>query len=270
MSINKTKTGKYVRVNGLHMYYEKNGAGTPVILIHGGAETCRMWDPFLDLFSSDYQLITPDSRAHGRTDNPSGQYRYPLMAEDMAQFIQALELKRPFVAGYSDGGQVALEMAMNYPGLARGYLIGAVYYRLTEAWRDFMQTQLCMVGPGVVDIGRMIKTHPEFVEVLQERHDAFHTPGYWQTFLVQLSTQWMSPLDYTPEDFSRIVDPMLFFCGDRDVFCPPEQNLELYRMVNRADLAVVLDADHFTIANQFHLVVPIMENFMNRNLLTNR
>lgn len=264
----ETQTGMYIQTNGLQMYYEVYGTGTPVILLHGGAETCQMWSPFINLFTSNYQLITPDTRAHGRTDNPSGQYTYPLLAEDMAQFIHELKLDRPYVVGYSDGGQIALEMAMNYPGLVRGYLIGGIYHELTDAWRDCMQTQLCMVSPGVVDGERMILTNPEFVQILEQRHDRFHTPGYWKTFLAQLSIQWMSPLNFTQADFAKINDPVLFFCGDRDEFCPPEQDLQMYRMVNRAEVAVIPNADHLTIADQFYLVVPILENFMKRNQST--
>jgi len=60
----------------------------------------------------NYKTIPPDSRGHGRSDNPTGQFSYPLMAADIALLIQALGLNQPFVAGYSDGGQVALEIAL--------------------------------------------------------------------------------------------------------------------------------------------------------------
>ncbi len=262
--MNEIQTGRYARVNGLRMYYEVNGSGTPVILIHAGTETCRMWAPFLGLFSENYQLITPDSRAHGRTDNPSGVFSYRLMAEDMAQFIQALGLQQPFVAGYSDGGQVGLEMAMNYPGLARGYMLGGIYHTLTEPFLQFVQDSLGMVSPVVVDTEHVFQTNPELVQILQERHAVFHTPDYWKTYLTQISTQWLEPLNYPPEEFARIIDPVLFFCGDRDTFCPPEQNLEMFRRVSQAELAVIPNADHFSIANQIDLIVSLMQNTMIR------
>jgi pimeloyl-ACP methyl ester carboxylesterase len=100
--------GTYIQVNGLCMYYEAHGAGLPVILLHGGLETCQMWAQVVSALSRDYRVITPDSRGHGRTDNPAERISYPLMAEDFVQFIQALGLNKPFVAGYSDGGHTAL------------------------------------------------------------------------------------------------------------------------------------------------------------------
>jgi pimeloyl-ACP methyl ester carboxylesterase len=262
--MNESHTGMYTRSNGLRMYYEIHGTGTPVILLHSGTENCQMWAPLASLFSEDFQLIAPDSRAHGRTNNPSGLFSYRLMAEDIAQFIQALGLVQPFVAGYSDGGQVGLEMAMNYPGLVRGYMLGGVYHTLTGPFLHLLTESLGMVSPGVVNTERVLQENPEFVQVLQERHDIFHGPGYWKTYLEQISSQWMAPLNLSQADFEKITDPVLFFCGDRDLFCPPEQNIEMYRMIRPSELAVIPNADHFTIAGQFDLVVAVMHKFMHQ------
>jgi pimeloyl-ACP methyl ester carboxylesterase len=212
----------------------------------------------------NYQAITPDSRAHGRTDNPSKNFSYPLMAEDMMQLIHVLRLHKPFVVGYSDGGQTALEMAITYPGLARGYLIGGVFNAITAEWRQMMQGFLGFEGSGIVNFERVILTNAGFVRSLEEKHDVFHEPGYWKSLLTQASQAWWEPHNHTQADFAKITDPVLFWCGDRDVFCPPKQSLEMYRMVNKAELAVIPDADHFTMVEQFDIATMILLNFMKR------
>ncbi len=256
--------GAYVSVNGLHMYYESHGSGTPIILLHGGLETCQMWSPVTSAFSKNFQVITPDSRGHGRTDNPSGQCSYPLMAEDIAQLIQALQMDKPLVAGYSDGGQTALYMAITYPGLARGYMIGATELSMTDEWRQILQNQLGFEGPGSVDFERIAQANPGFIASLQEKHDIFHSPGYWKTLLRQASQCWWAPPKLTPVDFAKIVDPSLLWCGDRDTLCPPEQSLEMYRMIKGAELAVIPNADHFTMFHQIELAIEILQNFIQR------
>lgn len=256
--------GTYIQVNGLRMYYETHGAGTPVILLHGELETCQMWVPVIPSFSMSYQVFTPDSRGHGRTDNPSGMSSFPLLAEDIAHFIRALGLQNPLVVGYSNGGQTALHMAMTYPSLVRGYMIGGIFNSMTAEWRQMMQGPLGLEGPGVVDIERVIRTNPEIVRSLQEKHDVFHAPGYWKTLLIQASQCWWEPPKHTQTDFGKITDPILFWCGDRDVFCPPEQSLEMYRMVNKAELAVIPNADHFTMMQQIDIAIMILLNFMKR------
>jgi pimeloyl-ACP methyl ester carboxylesterase len=259
-----TDQGIFLQVNGLHMYYETHGGGIPVILLHGGLETCQMWAPVIPSLSKSYQVFTPDSRGHGRTDNPSGKFSFPLLAEDIALFIQALGLQNPLLVGYSGGGQTALHMAMTYPSLVRGYMIGGIFNSMTAEWRQMMQGPLGFEGPGIVNIERVIQTNAEFVRSLEEKHDVFHEPGYWKSLLTQASQAWWEPPIHTQADFAKITDPVLFWCGDRDVFCPPEQSLEMYRMVNKAELAVIPNADHFTMAGQFDIAIMILLDFMKR------
>jgi pimeloyl-ACP methyl ester carboxylesterase len=256
--------GTHVQVNGLRKYYEAHGEGIPLILLHGGLENCQMWAPAIPSLSKSYQVFTPDTRGHGRTDNPSGQFSYPVLAEDMAHFIDALGLQNPLVAGYSDGGETALHMAMLYPSLARGYMVGGVFNTMTAAWRQVMQGLLGFEGPGIVDFERVIRTNAEFILSLEEKHDVFQGPGYWKSLLTQASRAWWEPPVHTRADLAKITDPVLFWCGDRDVFCPPEQSLEMYRMVDKAELAVIPNADHLAIAAQWDVANTILLSFMKR------
>jgi pimeloyl-ACP methyl ester carboxylesterase len=256
--------GTHVHVNDLRMYYESSGEGLPVILLHGGLETCRMWAPVVLALSRDYRVITPDSRGHGRTDLSEEPVTFPLMTEDFVQFIQVLGLEKPFVAGYSDGGQIAKYMAINHPGLARGYMIGGIFNSMAAEWRGLMQGILGFEGPGMVDVERVAQQNPEVVQDLQEKHGRYHDRDYWKTLLIQSSQRWWSPVELTQADFAKIVDPTLFWCGDRDVFCPPEQSLEMYRIVEGAELAVIPNADHFTMIEQIDIANIILLNFMER------
>jgi pimeloyl-ACP methyl ester carboxylesterase len=71
---------------------------------------------------------------------------YPLMVEDIIHFTQVLGLDKPFVAGYSDGGQIAKHMAINFPGLVRGYMIGGIFNSIT-----FLDRRPgCVLPPGTI------------------------------------------------------------------------------------------------------------------------
>jgi pimeloyl-ACP methyl ester carboxylesterase len=269
-SLSSSDQGTCVQINGLRMYYESYGEGIPVILLHGGLETCRMWALVVPALSRYYRVITPDSRGHGRTDASIEPVTYPLMVEDLVQFIQILGLDKPFVVGYSDGGQIAKHTAINHPGLARGYLIGGIFNSMTAEWRGLMQGMLGFEGPGMVDIERVAHQNPQVVRDLQEKHGSCHGYDYWKTLLIQSSQRWWSPVELNQADFAKITDLTLFWCGDRDVFCPPEQSLEMYRMVKGAELAVIPNADHFTMMQQIHIANMILLNFMKRVVGPNR
>ena len=113
--------------NGATLYYEEHGAGEPLVLIHGGLASGAMWEPLLPDLVDGFRVITPDSRGYGRSTNPCGTLSYAQLADDVAALINALELDRPVVGGYSDGGQVALELGERHPGAAGALIVGAAY-----------------------------------------------------------------------------------------------------------------------------------------------
>ncbi len=68
-------TGTYIEANGLRVYYEAYGEGEPLLLLHGGTATSRSWASHLPAFAERFRVFAPDSRGHGRTDNPDGERR---------------------------------------------------------------------------------------------------------------------------------------------------------------------------------------------------
>ncbi len=237
--------GHYLRVNGMDMYYEEYGEGRPLILLHGGTSTSQTWQPFLPIFMPHFRVITPDSRAHGRTNNPAGELSYRQMADDVAALIHALNLVQPIIVGYSDGGQIALELGMHYPGLADALVIGAAWYKFSSTYLDTMKA-VGFDGPGEVDFDRIQSESPEWVEEMKHDHVFSADLNYWQTLLKQISVMWWTPLDYTAEDFHKISAPALILLGDRDGIVELQQAVDMYQLIPNAELFIIPNADHFT------------------------
>lgn len=235
--------GQYVQVNGLNMYFEECGSGKPLILLHGGTVTSSMWQPYIPLFAKHFRVFAPDSRGHGRTNNPTGTFSYRSMADDVAAFIAALSLTEPLVCGYSDGGQIALEIGMCYPNLTAALVVGAAWYKFSETYVNALRA-FGFEGSGVVNTEHMQRVHSDWVEVLKTEHVRDDEPNYWQTLLNQLSTMWWTPLDYAVEDFQKIMEPVLIFMGDRDGMIPVEQAVEMFHLILNAELAVLPNATH--------------------------
>ena len=235
--------GRSVQVNGLNIYYEEYGSGQPLILLHGGTATQAMWQPYLPFFAQHFRVIAPDSRGHGRTNNPTGEFSYRLMADDVAAFVRALSLTRPLVCGYSDGGQIALEIGMCYPDLTEALVVGAAWYKFSETYVNALMA-IGFEGPGVVNIEQMQRAFPDWIEDLKTEHPRADDPEYWQTLLRQISIMWWTPLDYTAQDFQKITEPALILMGDRDGMIPVEQAVEMYQLMANAELAILPNATH--------------------------
>ena len=238
-----TQHGQYARANGLKMFYEERGSGPPLILLHGGTATSSMWQPQIPFFVQHFRVITPDSRGHGKTNNPTGEFSYRLMADDVVGFIQDLGLTKPLICGYSDGGQIVLEIGMRYPGLAAALVVGAVWYRFSETYVNTLKA-FGFEGPGVVNVEQLKREAPDSVKHWQTEHARPDNPDYWQTLLKQISTLWWTPLDYGAEDFRKITEPTLVVMGDRDELIEIEQAVEIYRLIANAELAIMPNASH--------------------------
>ena len=109
----------FIRVNGIKMYYRVSGSGPALVMIHGNGEECSVFDPLAKALSAHFTVYQCDSRGHGKS-SPVTEFHYADMAEDFACFIRELGLEKPFIYGFSDGGILALLMAIRHPGLLGG------------------------------------------------------------------------------------------------------------------------------------------------------
>jgi pimeloyl-ACP methyl ester carboxylesterase len=238
-----TLPGQTLPVNGLELYYEEAGAGAPLLMLHGGTATGRSWYPYLPALQPHFRVILPDSRGHGRTNNPAGVLSYRRMADDIAALVQALGLTRPFIFGYSDGGQIALELGLRYPDLAGALILGGATYHFSPAYYAAVNA-FPFIHQGAVDLDGLVRGAPEWAAELQADHGRPDDPDHWKTLLQQIVPLWLAPLDYTLADLSAITAPTLLLVGDRDEGVPVEQAVEMYRAIPHAALAVLPNADH--------------------------
>ena len=101
----------YIQLNSQVICYEKTGEGTPVILIHGNKEDHHIFDELVEVMSREHTVYAMDSRGHGESATPK-EYHYSDMADDVINLIDALDIISPALVGYSDGGIVALLVAI--------------------------------------------------------------------------------------------------------------------------------------------------------------
>lgn len=194
-------------------------------------------------FEPHFHIYALDSRGHGKTDNPVGKLSYSTMADDVAAFVRALEIPHPLVCGYSDGGQIALELAMRHPGLARALVVGAAWYLFSEEYVNALKTW-GFEKRGEYNFEWVEANYPFFVEDWKKSHYRDGDPDYWKKLTLQLSDMWLTPHDYNESDFKRITDPLLVIIGDRDGMIPLDDAIGMFRMIPTAELAVLPNADH--------------------------
>ena len=249
-------TGTYVSVNGVEMYYEDQGEGPALLLLHGGLGTSKHWESYFSAFSQDYRVIAPHLRGHGRTNNPSKEWDYSIMTDDIAAFIKELDLDKPHICGWSDGAQIGLDLAIRFPDIASSYIIGAAWKDIGETDFETMQ-KIGIHGPGDVNFKQMEEAAPGFVERVKSFHSS-QGAEYWKELLTGISKLWYRPFKYDDEALINIQAPVLFVIGDKDEYLPVETALAMFRLLPNAELAVLPNAGHRiprTHGNEFSYLV---------------
>ena len=255
--------GQYVLANGLNIYYEEYGSGEPLILLHGALGTGSIqWKAHIPILSSHFRVIMPDARGHGRTDTPHGEIRLPVLTDDVAAFINALNLEKPFLCGWSTGGDTAVDIGIRYPNSVKAMVVGGVTHRVSETYLDSLSA-LGVEGPGQVNTEQTEKAIPQLVAMFRSAHA--QGPDHWKTLFTQLSHEIMEPTLPSLDDLRKITVPTLIIWGDRDQFLPIENAVELYRLIPNAELAVVPNADHFVTRTNTELFANLVKEFLLRH-----
>jgi|TARA_B100000809_G_scaffold61624_1_gene58342 pimeloyl-ACP methyl ester carboxylesterase len=116
-----TPRDEWVTVDGLEFHYRDwGGSGQPVLLLHGLASTCHIWDMVAPLLAQDHAVIALDLRGHGESAKPTDGYDFASVSQDVLGVIKHLGRPTPVVVGHSWGGSVALDLAVRAPDSFQG------------------------------------------------------------------------------------------------------------------------------------------------------
>jgi pimeloyl-ACP methyl ester carboxylesterase len=257
----------YTEVNDIRIYYEEQGAGEPLLLLHGalGAVDPAVtsgWVTLLPAMAAKYRTFALEHRGHGRTDNPAGRLSYDQMAGDVAAFIERLDLAPTHLAGFSDGATLGLVLGMTRPALLHSLVCVGANYRIDDHLRE---------GMAFFDAAALERESPEFAAELARRHDAHHYPGYWRDLVAKVRANVENELAWTEADLSRIPVPTLLIMGEADFALSLQQMLEMRRSIPNSEMLILNHAGMDGLANhrvQFtraDLVGPVILEFLARH-----
>src|SRR5215813_11618757 len=126
-------------VNGIEMYYEIRGEGEPLVLLHGGGGVGANWELIFKVPPEGYRLVIPDLRGHGRSTNPSTQFSFRQLAEDVFGLLDRLGIDRFKAIGLSLGAKTLLHIATQQPGRVEAMVLVSATPYFPEAARSIMR-----------------------------------------------------------------------------------------------------------------------------------
>ena len=105
---------KFIQTNSLHMHYLESGSGAPVIAIHGWPETSREYTLVAPHLGENIRLLAPDTRGHGQTEAPENGYDRATLAQDIIDFMDALDIEKCPIIAHDWGGIIATKLALDH------------------------------------------------------------------------------------------------------------------------------------------------------------
>jgi pimeloyl-ACP methyl ester carboxylesterase len=126
----------FANVNGARLHYLKAGAGDPVVLLHGYAQTSHMWRPLIPQLTGTHTVIAVDLRGAGQSSTPAGGYTKVEMAQDIHALVRKLGYERIRIAGHDIGLMVAYAYAAQYPSEVERIALLDAFLPGIGKWRD--------------------------------------------------------------------------------------------------------------------------------------
>ena len=215
-------TGQYAEVNGINLYYETQGSGRPMILLHGGLGSGEMFGPVLPALAERHQVIAPDLQGHGRTADIDRPLDVRFMADDIAALIDHLGLDKPDVVGYSLGGGVALLTAIRHPEKV-GRLVAASANIRRDAIYPEMLEQQGQVGAAAAEFMKDTPMYELYQRVAPRPED-------FPRLLDKIGTAMAQDFDLT-EEVRGLRVPTLIMAADADM-APPSHYVEVFKLLD--------------------------------------
>lgn len=252
-------------MNGVKFYYEMQGAGKPLLLLHGGGPNVGVFGPSLSLLAKGRQAILVHLQGHGHTKDIDRPFRYETMADDIAALVTKLNLQKVDILGYSLGGGVALQMAIRHPQVVDRLILASTTMKYDGSYPEVLAA-----------FGQMEANAPMIAANIKKSPLATMYPEVdWETQFRKMGDMNKRPFDWSAGVATIKAKTMLVFADADSV--RPEHMVEFWKALGGgqhdagldgsqrpgARLAIIPNATHydlFATTAVAEAVIPFLEH----------
>jgi pimeloyl-ACP methyl ester carboxylesterase len=228
-----SSAGRYVSVNGLRMYCEIHGRGRPLVLLHAALATIDItFSKVLVALAASRQVIAIEQQAHGRTGDIDRPLSCERMAHDTVALLRQLDIERADFFGFSMGSHVALQIALNEPGLVRKLALVSGGFNMDG------------IEPAFFPSLDKLDTLPGVAEHRRAFQRVAAADGRWDAAVTRVKEMFGTESGLRPAQLPDIRAPTLIVGGECGVV-RPAQLLEMQRLLPDARLEMLSGHDHY-------------------------
>jgi pimeloyl-ACP methyl ester carboxylesterase len=256
----------YAMSDGVKIYWEEQGEGDPLLLIMGLGCASGVWHRTTPELSRSYRTVIFDNRGIGLSDSPPGPYSISTMANDAAAILDAATIESAHIFGYSMGGMIAQELALQHPRRVRSLILGGTNCGGREAIRAAPEVLNVLMAKATNPVDAFWEMVPyiydsstpreKIQQDLEVRSRAFPTRESYQAQL-QAIIAWKSS-----GRLSAIKSPTLVIHGETDQLIPVENADILAKEIPDARLVKLAKASHVFLTDQPQATILAILSFL--------
>jgi pimeloyl-ACP methyl ester carboxylesterase len=245
----------YADVNGVHMYYETYGEGSPLVLLHGGMLTIDLnFSLLIPALAGRHRVIGVELQGHGRTADIDRPITPAASASDVVALLDHLGIDRAHVLGHSMGAAVTLELGVSYPDRVRSLVPISASVRPEGMHED-------LTDPAKQATSTRMPTQQDFVDFQEAYQRLSPHPEHFNDFLMALSSSAADTEGWSDEQLAGITAPVLIVLGDHD-FTTIEHAAVMQHLIPGSQLAVLPGTTHMQVTRRPELLLPMLERFL--------
>jgi pimeloyl-ACP methyl ester carboxylesterase len=231
------------------LYYTELGSGPALLLVHGLMVTGEMFEPIAQILAKSHRVIIPDLRGCGKSRELPPPYTVEQQAADLAELLRHLEIESADVLGYSQGGPVVEQLAVDYPKLVRSLILSNTYAYNTVTISEKIEGNLMPLLIRIFGMRRFanvvgsmgMKQVPK--EQVASYRRIMNLIAEQDTDI--MITEWKEMIAFDGRSqLKEIRCPTLIIAGTKDTAVPMHHAKMLHEGITGSMLVVIEGADH--------------------------
>ncbi|MCG6186404.1 alpha/beta fold hydrolase [Maribellus maritimus] len=254
---NNPETAKYVQTKDAKIYYEIYGSGKSILLIHGSVYGyINEFENIFPLLTKNHKVIAVALRGHGKSEIGDRNYSYDLFAQDMIAVLNAENIDRIDIMGFSSGAITAVKLAADYPERVVKVvsIAGALGAKDKTPKRKQQQKEMTA--------DEFVAANKNFVD---SRKKLMPQPDRFTDFYEKLMKVNDDPVWISEKAASEIKSPVLVVGGDRDGYFPVEEFLRMYSIIPNSKLLILPDNGHVDACQNKVMYIDFALPFLEEN-----
>ena len=236
---------EYINLRNHQVYnYEWDHEGEAVVLLHGGLSKTSSWDYLMvPPLEDEFHVFAYDRTGHGFTGDQPGSLHFEFQCQEAIAYLEDVVKEPAHLIGYSDGGIIALMVAIKRPELVKSIVAIGANYHYSAPLKDFLEARVSEEDQAEYNL-----ISPDAPHTLLEK-------------TIRMNEIWKTEPDISLSEIASIQCPVLVMAGDDDVIAH-DHTISLYEALPLGQLAIIPGTSHGLVKEKPALLIAVMMQFL--------